>query len=148
MAEKYVLFVCIENAGRSLMAESIFNAEAPAGWRGISAGTRPAAAANPRTRTMLEERGFLLPDHPPQLLTNQMMDSARIRITMGCLDDASCPAHLKTLEVRDWALPDPAKLDDAGFRDVRDQIRDRIAGLRREIALADRREADRSRSRQ
>jgi arsenate reductase (thioredoxin) len=147
MAEKYVLFICVENAGRSLMAESIFNAEAPVGWRAISAGTRPAAAANPRTKTMLEERGFLLPDHPPQLLTNELMDAARIRVTMGCLDDASCPAQLKTLDLRDWALPDPAKLDDAGFRAVRDQIRDRIAGLRREILLADRRVAERARSR-
>jgi arsenate reductase (thioredoxin) len=148
MADKLVLFVCVENAGRSLMAESLFNAEAPAGWRAISAGTRPATTANPRARTMLEERGFLLPDHPAQLLTDEMVDSARIRITMGCLDDSSCPARLKTLDLRNWALPDPAKLDDAGFRAVRDQIRDRVAGLRREIARADRREAERTRSRQ
>jgi arsenate reductase (thioredoxin) len=148
MVDKLVLFICVENAGRSLMAESIFNAEAPVGWRAISAGTGPTPTANPRTKTMLEERGFPLPDHPPQLLTNEMMDSASIRITMGCLDDASCPAHLKTLDLRDWALPDPAKLDDADFRAVRDLIRNRIEGLRREIALADRRKVDRARSRQ
>jgi arsenate reductase (thioredoxin) len=144
MGDKVVLFVCVGNAGRSLMAESIFNAEAPLGWRALSAGTRPAAAVNPRTRTVLEEQGFLLPDHPPQLLTEEMMVSARLRITMGCLDDASCPARLKTLDLRDWALPDTANLDVAGFRAVRDQIRTRVDGLRREIALADRPEADRT----
>jgi arsenate reductase (thioredoxin) len=143
ISHKVVLFVCVENACRSLMAEAIFNADPPAGWRAISAGTRPAAAANPRTKAMLEERGFLFPDHSPQLLTNAMMDAARVRITMGCLDDTSCPAHLQTLELRDWGLPDPAKLDDAGFREVRDQIRGRIDGLRRELALADRRAIDR-----
>jgi arsenate reductase (thioredoxin) len=144
MAEKLVLFVCIENAGRSLMAEAMFNAEPPVGWRATSAGTNPATTANPRTKAMLEEVGFLLPDHPPQLLSNELMDQARVRITMGCLDDASCPAHLKSLELRDWSLPDPARLDDAGFRAVRDQIRSRVGGLRRELALSDRRAADRT----
>jgi arsenate reductase len=146
MDSKLVLFVCVENSGRSLMAEAIFNAEPPLGWRATSAGTNPAGVANPRTKYMLEQLGFMLPDHPPQLLSNELMDEARVRITMGCLDDASCPAHLKTLELRDWNLPDPAKLDDAGFRAVRDQIRTRVEGLRRELALSDRREADRARS--
>ena len=144
MAEKLVLFICVENACRSLMAEAIFNAEAPPGWRATSAGTRPAASPNPRTKAMLEERGFSLPQHPPQLLSHEMMDQARVRVTMGCLDDASCPAHLKTLELRDWSLPDPALLDDAGFRAVRDQIRTRVEGLRRELALSDRRGAHRN----
>lgn len=140
MADKQVLFICVENACRSLIAEAIFNADPPRGWHANSAGTRPGPAADPRTRPMLEERGFSLPDHPPQLLTAEMMDRARVRVTMGCLDDASCPAHLKSLELRDWGLPDPAGLDDAGFRAVRDQIRLRVEGLRRELALSDRRE--------
>jgi arsenate reductase (thioredoxin) len=130
-----VLFICVENAARSLMAEAMFNAHSPDGWRAISAGTRPATAPNPRTGPMLQELGLDLPAHPPQLLTSEMMDDARYRITMGCLDDASCPARLKTLELRDWGLPDPAKLDDNGFRTVRDELLDRVEGLRREIGL-------------
>jgi arsenate reductase (thioredoxin) len=141
MGEKTVLFVCVENAGRSLMAEAIFNADPPAGWRATSAGTAPAAAPNPRTGPMLQEIGLAVPDHPPRLLTNELMDGARLRITMGCLDDRSCPAHLKTLELRDWALPDPAKLDDAGFRQVRDRIRTLVGALRTEISLDERRAA-------
>jgi protein-tyrosine-phosphatase len=58
---------------------------------------------------------------------------------MGCLDDASCPARLKSLELRDWRLEDPARLDDEGFRRVRDSIRRRVRGLRTELILADRR---------
>jgi len=143
MVEKQVLFVCVENACRSLMAEAIFNSDPPRGWRAISAGLRPAKTVHPRTQAMLEERGFSLPAHPPQLLTNQMMDQARVRVTMGCLDDASCPAHLKSLGLRDWALPNPAGLDDKGFRAVRDQIRSRIEGLQRELTLSDRRDTDR-----
>ena len=134
-----VLFVCVHNAARSLMAEAIFNAHAPPGWVAASAGTAPAAAPDPRTGPMLAEIGLLLPDHPPRLLTREAMEEARVRVTMGCLDDASCPARLKELELRDWGLADPTKLDDAGFREVRRAIEDRVARLAVELRLSDRR---------
>lgn len=140
-APKVVLFICVENSGRSLMAESIFNANPPDGWVAMSAGTRPADAPNPRTGPMLRELGLELPPHRPQPLTNELMDLARVRVTMGCLDDASCPAHLKTLELRDWALPDPGRLDDTGFRRVRDRIATLVRGLRTELVVTDRRAA-------
>lgn len=142
MAENWVLFICVENACRSLMAEASFNANPAPGWRATSAGTRPAASPNPRTKPMLEEVGLTLPEHAPQLLTTELMDRARVRVTMGCLDDASCPAHLKTLELRDWNLEDPARLDDAGFRRVRDQLIVQVRGLRTELVVSDRRIAD------
>ncbi len=143
---KLVLFICVGNAGRSLMAEAMFNANPPEGWTATSAGTNPAAAANPRTGPMLREIGVDPPAHPPQLLTRETMDRARVRVTMGCLDDASCPAHLKTLELRDWALPDPKDLDDDGFRQVRDRIAGLVRGLRTELVLSDRRAATLPRS--
>lgn len=138
MAGGTVLFVCVENAGRSLMAEAMFNADPPPGWAAVSAGTRPAPVPNSRTATMLAELGLALPAHPPQPLTAEMLDRATERVTMGCLDDASCPARLKGSRLRDWALPDPARLDDDGFREVRDRIRRLVEGLRNELALADR----------
>jgi protein-tyrosine-phosphatase len=70
-----------------------------------------------------------------------MMAVSKVIVTMGCLDSASCPAKLKVIEVRDWALPDPDKLDDAGFRRVRQDLQARVEGLRRELALADKRRA-------
>jgi arsenate reductase (thioredoxin) len=141
MTDRTVLFICVENAGRSLMAEAIFNSNPAHGWRAISAGTQPAPAPHPRTEGMLREIGLELPPHPPQLLTDEMMRTSSVRVTMGCLDSASCPAKLKALEVQDWALPDPAQLDDAGFRRVRQDLQARVEGLRRELALADRRRA-------
>ena len=143
---KLVLFICVGNSGRSLMAEAMFNAHPPEGWSAISAGTSPASAVNPRTAPMLREIGMDLPSHPPQLLTPEMMEKARVRVTMGCLDDASCPARLKTLELRDWALPDPARQDDAGFRAVRDQLAHLVAALRAELVRADPPESDPTRS--
>ena len=120
------------------MAEAIFNADPPTGWRATSAGTEPGRSANPRVRPMLQEIGIPAPAHPPTPLTGAMMEDSSVRITMGCLDSASCPARLKTLEVTDWALPDPATLDDEGFRRVRDDIRLRVQGLVRELALRER----------
>ena len=132
-AVRTVLFVCVENACRSLMAESMFNAIRPAGWIAISAGTFPAGAQNPRTESMLNEIGLRSPGHPPQVLTSEMMEQATLHITMGCLDDASCPARLKELEYRDWGLPDPAPLDDVGFREIRERLRKHVEALAREL---------------
>lgn len=139
MPPKVALFICVENACRSLMAEAMFNADPPSGWHAISAGTEPAQAPNPRTAGMLAEIGLTIPSHAPQMLTPEMMTGSSVRVTMGCLESDKCPAQLQTLEVVDWGLPDPAKLDDAGFRRVRDTLRSRVEGLARELALRDRR---------
>ncbi len=137
--DRLVLFICVENACRSLMAEAIFNVDPPTGWRAISAGTRPADRPNLRTGPMLEEIGVPLPAHLPVLLTREMMDTAGIRVNMGCVDDASCPVHLREVALRDWNLEDPARLDDTGFRRLRDRLVDCVEDLRRELVLADRR---------
>ena len=141
MAENIVLFICVENAGRSLMAEAMFNARAPEGWRAESAGTRPAPHPNARTAPMLREVGLEAPRHAPRFLTVEMMEAAAFRITMGCLDDESCPAKLRTLPLTDWGYPDPARLDDEGFRRVRDQIMDRVKGFVAEIYADEKRRA-------
>jgi arsenate reductase (thioredoxin) len=132
-----VLFVCVENAARSLMAEAIFNARAPEGWVAESAGTRPAAGPNPRTGECLTEIGLSLPAHPPQALQAEQLNAAAVVVTMGCLDDASCPANLRNRDLRDWGLPDPAALDDDWFRAVRNEIERRVASLVAELPPGD-----------
>jgi arsenate reductase len=132
-----VLFVCVENAARSLMAEAIFNAHAPEGWVAESAGTRPAARPDPRTSGSLTEVGLSLPAHPPQALEADRLNAAALVVSMGCIDDASCPANLRNRNLRDWALPDPATLDDAGFRTVRNDIQRRVSSLVAELAEGD-----------
>ncbi|MGI0154653.1 MAG: low molecular weight phosphatase family protein, partial [Thermoplasmata archaeon] len=114
----------------------------PPGWHAISAGTRPAPAPNRRTGPMLQEIGLAPPVHPPQVLRTEDFDRASVRVTMGCLDDASCPTHLRSLELRDWNLEDPATLDDEGFRRVRGRILDLVRDLRTELVRSDGRRAD------
>jgi arsenate reductase len=82
---------------------------------------------------MLAEIGLALPPHDSRALSMGDTRGAQIVVTMGCLTDASCPVHLKLRPVRDWGLPDPAELDDGGFRRVRDEIARRVAELIREI---------------
>ncbi len=105
MPAKTVLFVCIENACRSLMAEAMFEANGPEGWKAVSAGTLPAASPNPRTGPMLREIGLVLPKHPPQELSGEMRESAVVRVTMGWLDVAGSPAGLKSLEGEPLGAP-------------------------------------------
>ena len=56
--EKTILFVCVENAGRSQMAEGFFNKYAPKGNRAISAGTKPVAELNPLAVNAMKEVGI------------------------------------------------------------------------------------------
>jgi protein-tyrosine-phosphatase len=82
---------------------------------------------------MIEEIGVGVPEHPDGVLTNGMIPDASICVTMGCLDSASCPPRLRPMEVIDWALRDPARLDNVEFFRVRDSMRDGIEKLIREI---------------
>ncbi len=133
MSARRVLFVCVENAARSLMAEAFFNRVAPRGWTAESAGTEPARGPNPRTGPMLREVGLEMPAHPPQRLTPESAADADLVFTMGCLDRESCPVYLIPQVTEDWKLADPARLDDEGFRAVRDEIRRRVDDLARRI---------------
>lgn len=134
MGDRVVLFLCVENACRSLMAEAMFNRAPPTGWRAESAGTLPARGPNPRVAPMLREIGLTAPAHAPRAVTPEMLSNAGLRVTMGCLDDASCPARLHTLPVEDWALPDPARASDEEFRRIRDEIGVRVTQLARSLA--------------
>ncbi len=129
-----VLFVCVENACRSLLAEAFFNEVPTPGWRAISAGTAPARAPNPRAVAALRDAGVATPRHPPRALTSALLRSADRLVTMGCLPAGGCPAGRAGVVPVDWGLPDPATLDEAGFRAVVGTIRRNVDGLRTELA--------------
>lgn len=129
---KRVLFVCVHNAGRSQMAEAFFNqlaAERCLSVRAESAGTEPAERVNPTVVAAMREVGIDLLGKTPKLLTNAMVQQADRVITMGCAPDASsCPALVVT-NVEDWALTDPAGKPLPEVRQIRDEIRRRVAEL-------------------
>lgn len=86
---KRVLFVCVENAGRSQMAEGFARA---CGLDASSAGTLPAEKINPVVVEAMKERGIALLGKP-KMLTEQMIREADLVVTMGCSVEEVCPGH-------------------------------------------------------
>lgn len=85
--EKVILFVCVENAGRSQMAKGFFNQKyAPKGYRAISAGTRPVSQINPLAVQVMEEVGIDISSQKSKIITEDMIKSSEKSVNMGCMD--------------------------------------------------------------
>jgi arsenate reductase (thioredoxin) len=126
-----VLFVCVHNAGRSRMAEAIFNREAPDGLHAGSAGTQPAARPHPEVIEAMREIGIELPSTPGALLTPDLADDAGRLVSMGCSIEEACPATRTPME--DWALDDPKGRPIEEVRRIRDDIAERVRALISEL---------------
>src|SRR5574338_360459 len=87
-----VLFVCVQNAGRSQMAEGFFRKYAPNDHEVISAGTVPTSQINPVAVEVMKEVGIDISNQKPKDLTEDMIEDATTIINMGCMDDKFCPA--------------------------------------------------------
>jgi arsenate reductase (thioredoxin) len=121
-----VLFVCVHNAGRSQMAAALLDHEAAGRVRVASAGSQPASEINPAVAQAMAEIGLDLSREFPRPLTGDQVQAADIVITMGCGD--ACPVY-PGKRYLDWDLPDPAGLDLASVRPIRDDIRHRVSDL-------------------
>ena len=121
-----ILFVCVHNAGRSVMAEAFARAS---GLEAMSAGTEPGGAPHPDVVEAMAEVGLDVAAHRGVLLTDQMVAGASAVYTMGCAVDAqACPAILYA-DVIDWGLDDPKGQPIERVREIRDQIRARVEAL-------------------
>ena len=90
--DKVILFVCVENAGRSQMAEGFFNQRyAPRGYRAISAGTRPASQINPIAVQTMNEVGIDINSQKSKVITEVMIKRSEKSVNMGCLGREECP---------------------------------------------------------
>ena len=116
-----VLFVCVENAGRSQMAEAFFRKYAPAKYNVISAGTTPSSQLNPVVVEVMKEVGIDMTQQSPKTLSNEMIENSSKTINMGCMDKESCPA-LFVNDVLDWNISDPKEKSIDDVREIRDQI--------------------------
>lgn len=125
---KKILFVCVENAGRSQMAEAFFKKYLPSGFQPMSAGTKPAVRVNPIVIQAMKEVGIDIENNSPQNISQQMIDEAEIAVNMGCMDKESCPA-LFLKDVKDWKIQDPKGKSIEEVRDIRDQIEQKVKGF-------------------
>jgi protein-tyrosine-phosphatase len=128
--EKVILFVCVENAGRSQMAEGFFNRKyAPKGYYAISAGTRPASQINPLALEAMKEVGIDISNQKSKIITEDMIKNSEKSVNMGCIDKAECPM-LFINNVIDWGIEDPKGKPIDKVREIRDEIDRRV----REVA--------------
>jgi arsenate reductase (thioredoxin) len=125
-----VLFVCVQNAGRSQMAMAFMEEMAKGKIVVRSAGSMPASEVSSKTVEVMAELGISLQEAFPKPLTDDVVRAADVVITMGCGD--ACPLY-PGKRYLDWQLEDPADLDLDGVRRVRDEIRDRVKALVAEL---------------
>jgi arsenate reductase (thioredoxin) len=122
---KYVLFVCTHNAGRSQMAQALFERHAPPDIRAESAGQQPASEIWPEVVEAMAEIGIDLSARRPKKLTVEMQLHADRAITLAC--GAQCPYVPSTVE--DWDIPDPAGKTLEEVRAIRDAVEMRVKHL-------------------
>ncbi len=123
-----VIFACVHNAGRSQMAAAWFNALADSSKaRAISAGTEPGARVHAEVAEAMREVGIDLANAKPQLLTASMIAGTSHLVTMGCGE--ACPAAPPSVVRDDWPLEDPKGKPIEHVREIRDEIRTRVAEL-------------------
>jgi arsenate reductase len=124
-----VLFVCVQNAGRSQMAEALFHRRST-GPDARSAGTRPAERVHPEVVAVLGEVGIDVGDVLPRRLERADANWADVVVTMGCGD--KCP-YVPGSRYVDWELDDPAGRPLEEVRATRDEIERRLDSLLDEL---------------
>ena len=127
---EHVLFVCTHNAGRSQIAQALFEQAAHGRHPAASAGTAPANRVHPEVIAVMRELGIDLADRQTQLLTRELAQQADIVVTMGCGDQ--CP-FIPGKRYIDWELEDPKGRPIEEVRATRDEIARRVTELLAEL---------------
>lgn len=125
-----LLFVCVQNAGRSQMAAALAEHLSARRVHVRSAGSAPADQINPLVVDVLAERGISLTTAYPKPLSDNVVGAADVIITMGCGD--ACPIF-PGKRYEDWDVADPAGKPIEAVREIRDDIQARVTSLLRDI---------------
>jgi arsenate reductase len=125
-----VLFACIHNSGRSVVAQVLARYHAGDAVEVRSAGSEPGDGVNPVVARVLAERGLAVIDHTPALLDADLVQAADVVVTMGCGE--TCPVF-PGKRYEDWPVDDPAGQDVETVRRIVDDIDARVQRLLREL---------------
>ena len=126
--KKSVLFVCVQNAGRSQIAEGFFKKYAPKEYEAISAGTVPVSEINPFAVQAMSEVGIDISTQKSKEITEDMIRNSSKIVNMGCMDKQSCPT-LFLQNLLDWNIEDPKDKPIEKVREIRDEIEQRVKEL-------------------
>lgn len=137
-----ILFVCVENAGRSQMAEGFARKLAPPGVEIYSAGSQPAAQVNPIAVEAMQERGIDIRKAKPKGFADLPEGLFDIVVGMGCGDallsresaqgGQACPTA-KAKQVISWEIPNPKGQSIEAVRQIRDTIESKVKALLKEV---------------
>ena len=125
-----VLFVCVQNAGRSQMAAALLNHRAQGRVHVRSAGSDPGEEINPAVVEALAEMGIDVAEEFPKPLTDEVVRAADAVVTMGCGD--ACPIY-PGKRYLDWELDDPDGQPLDVVRRIREDIDSRVQQLLSEL---------------
>ena len=125
-----VLFVCVANSGRSVMAERLFRAAARGRHQARSAGSEPGSASHPQVVEALREVGIDASDHVPRKLDQEALDWADVAVST-CSEEV-CPVTPGVRRIS-WVFEDPKDLPLERVREIRDDIEKSVEQLLREL---------------
>jgi protein-tyrosine-phosphatase len=124
------LFVCVENARRSQMAQGFAESLGQGRVEVYSAGSRPASQVDPLIIEVMKEKGIDLSSRHPKGLNDLPPGEMDYLVTMGC--EESCPAILSK-RVIEWDIPDPKGKPVDVYRKVRDFIEKKVKALLQDV---------------
>ncbi len=125
-----IVFVCVENARRSQMAQGFAEVFGKEKLEVYSAGSRPSSQIDPLIIEVMKEKGIDLASKKPKSLNDLPPVEMNYLVTMGC--EETCPA-VSARKIIEWQIPDPKGKSIDIFREVRDLIEDKVRILLNEI---------------
>jgi arsenate reductase len=128
--KRRILFVCVENARRSQMAQGFAEAFGQRKTKVYSAGSNPSSQIDPLVIEVMKEKGIDVSGKRPWGLNDLPLVEMDYLVTMGC--EETCPAILAK-KIIEWEIPDPKGKPIETFREVRDMIESKVKGFLRQI---------------
>ena len=128
-----LLFVCVENANRSQMAEAFARIHGGDRVEAFSAGSEPSGRVNPKAIRSMAARGYDLARHRSSSLDDLPDVEFDAAVTMGCGD--ACPMVRARRRI-DWEIPDPRDLPPGEFDAVRDRIEAEVEALLADLGVS------------
>ena len=127
-----VVFLCVQNAGRSQMAAGWMRHLAGDRVDVRSGGSKPGSGVHRVAIEAMAEVGIDISGRQPRAWDDATLEAADVIVTMGCGD--TCPVVPGTRYL-DWELDDPAGKPVGQVRPVRDEIERRVRGLLAELGV-------------
>jgi len=103
-----ILFLCTGNSCRSILAEATFNHLAPAGWKALSAGSKPTGTVHPRSLALLAREGISTEGYHSKSWDNLAVTPDVVITVCSSAAGETCPAYLGKVIRSHWGVEDPA----------------------------------------